>query len=33
MSKDKIEEDEVYGPPNDDHILPDNFKVPVKASN
>jgi hypothetical protein len=32
MSKDKSDDEEVYGPPNGAHILPDSPNLPRKAS-
>ena len=32
MSKDRSDDEEVYGPPNGDHILPDSPNLPRKAS-
>jgi hypothetical protein len=32
MSKDRSDDEEVYGPPNGDHILPDSPTLPRKAS-
>ena len=32
MSKDKSDDEEVYGPPTGDHVLPDSPNFPRKSS-